>query len=343
MAISKRLRFEILKRDGFACKYCHRDEVIITVDHVIPRTLGGTDHPSNLVASCDDCNAGKTSSLPGGATVEDVNHDLMRWARALKRGDWESRETEAVINAAAHVWQSYWMPEHQANPTPELITDFRRKALELYPEQFGADDLMLAAQTSAEYGIDDLNDALERGQQEESDSDRWEYTRDSLTRTAVAVWADIHKKTYPGDIPQQALDKVAELVGMLFDRGDRPTDILFAAQVAGACDNQHLSTYLRKDPELAGQIADAVHAWTWSWIRRSMSGEREHPGPSMSDRESFEFEVETAVGINIEHDEILRAAVLAGGKFESDISPHIPALTAHFDEMMRAFDQGANV
>lgn len=69
MAISKRLRFEILKRDGFACRYCHRDKVIITVDHVIPRVLGGTDDPSNLVASCDDCNAGKSSTLPGGATV----------------------------------------------------------------------------------------------------------------------------------------------------------------------------------------------------------------------------------------------------------------------------------
>lgn len=72
MAISKRLRFEILKRDGFACKYCHRDKVIITVDHVIPRALGGTDHPSNLVASCDDCNAGKSSTLPGGATVAEA-------------------------------------------------------------------------------------------------------------------------------------------------------------------------------------------------------------------------------------------------------------------------------
>lgn len=346
MAISKRLRFEVLKRDGFACRYCHRDKVIITVDHVVPRTLGGTDDPSNLVASCDDCNAGKTSSLPGGSTVQDVNEDLIRWAVALRhatRGDWQARETEAVVNAAAHVWQSYWMPEHQAYPAPELVADFRRKALELYPEEFGADDLMSAAQASAEHGIDDLQDALRYALQEYSSADHWEYTLESLAPTAAAVWADIHKKIYPGEIPQQYLDKVAGLARMHYERGTKPTDILFAAQAAGACDNQHLGTFLRKAPEEAAQIADAVHVWTWSWIRRSMTGESEHPSPSMSDRETFEFEVETAIELNVEHDEILCGAVFAGDKFESEISPYIPALKAHYDEMMSELGQEAEV
>jgi hypothetical protein len=346
VAISKRLRFEILRRDGFKCRYCHGSEVLLTVDHVVPVTLGGSDHPGNLVASCDDCNAGKTSALPGGQTVDDVNEDLMRWVRALKRaarGDWQAREVEAVVNAATHVWQSYWMPEHQAHPTPELLADFRRKALELYPEEFGADDLMLAAQASAEHGIASLHDALERALQEDLDGDRWEYTLESLTPMAVAVWADIRKSIYPGDATEQRLDKLAELVRKLFERGDEPTDILFAAQAAGACDSEFLATFLRKDPEKAAQIADAVHVWTWSWTRQSMSGEHEHPGPSMSDRESFEFEVGTAIEINVEHDDILRGAALAGGKFEPDISPYIPDLNAHYDEMMSVFEQVAKV
>lgn len=63
MAISKRLRFEILRRDGFKCRYCHGAEVLLTVDHVTPISLGGTDHPSNLVACCDDCNTGKASTI----------------------------------------------------------------------------------------------------------------------------------------------------------------------------------------------------------------------------------------------------------------------------------------
>jgi hypothetical protein len=84
--ISKRLRYEILRRDGHHCRYCGlgSDEVTLTVDHVIPTTLGGTDDPSNLVAACRDCNSGKASSSPDAPIVEDVARDALRWARAMQ-------------------------------------------------------------------------------------------------------------------------------------------------------------------------------------------------------------------------------------------------------------------
>lgn len=87
MAISKRLRFEILRRDNHACRYCGRSapEVKLNVDHVVPAALGGSDEPSNLVASCADCNGGKSSMTPDAGTVEDVASDAMRWARALEQ------------------------------------------------------------------------------------------------------------------------------------------------------------------------------------------------------------------------------------------------------------------
>ncbi len=86
MAISKRLRFEILRRDNHACRYCGgtAPDVTLTVDHVIPVTLGGSDDPANLVAACRDCNAGK-SSVPADATiVADVHEDALKWARAME-------------------------------------------------------------------------------------------------------------------------------------------------------------------------------------------------------------------------------------------------------------------
>lgn len=58
------LRFEILKRDRFTCRYCgtsRRDGAVLQVDHVTPKAAGGTDHPSNLTTSCRDCNAGKAA------------------------------------------------------------------------------------------------------------------------------------------------------------------------------------------------------------------------------------------------------------------------------------------
>src|SRR5690606_41021168 len=61
MAIGKRLRFEVFKRDAFTCQYCGRKapDVILHLDHVMPRVDGGADDLLNLITSCIDCNLGK--------------------------------------------------------------------------------------------------------------------------------------------------------------------------------------------------------------------------------------------------------------------------------------------
>lgn len=86
MAVSKRLRFEILRRDNHACRYCGSSptEAELTVDHVIPVALGGTDAPTNLVAACQACNAGKSATAPDQALVDGVTDDAIRWSRAMQ-------------------------------------------------------------------------------------------------------------------------------------------------------------------------------------------------------------------------------------------------------------------
>lgn len=51
MAVSKRLRYEILRRDNYACRYCGASapDVPLRVDHVTPVALGGTDTADNLI------------------------------------------------------------------------------------------------------------------------------------------------------------------------------------------------------------------------------------------------------------------------------------------------------
>lgn len=75
MAISKRLRFEILRRDDHTCQYCggKAPDVTLHVDHIIPVTLGGTDLPSNLVAACKDCNLGKSSASTDSPLLDGIN------------------------------------------------------------------------------------------------------------------------------------------------------------------------------------------------------------------------------------------------------------------------------
>ncbi len=59
--LSPALRWDVLSRDAFACRYCGRraPDVELVIDHVIPVVEGGTDAPSNLAAACSECNAGK--------------------------------------------------------------------------------------------------------------------------------------------------------------------------------------------------------------------------------------------------------------------------------------------
>jgi len=53
----RNIREKILRRDGHICQYCGQEAD--TVDHVIPRRLGGLDSDDNLVASCKRCNLSK--------------------------------------------------------------------------------------------------------------------------------------------------------------------------------------------------------------------------------------------------------------------------------------------
>lgn len=85
MAVSKRVRFEVLRRDNHQCRYCHSSDNPLTVDHVVPTALGGTDDPGNLVAACKDCNAGKASTSPDEHLVAQVDEDSLRWMRARGR------------------------------------------------------------------------------------------------------------------------------------------------------------------------------------------------------------------------------------------------------------------
>lgn len=59
--ISKKVRFEIFKRDGFSCQYCGSTppKVVLHVDHIIPVARGGCNDDDNLVTSCLGCNLGK--------------------------------------------------------------------------------------------------------------------------------------------------------------------------------------------------------------------------------------------------------------------------------------------
>lgn len=113
MALTKRLRYEILRRDNHTCRYCGESapDVKLTVDHVLPVALGGKDDATNLVAACRDCNAGKSSSHPDQPLIDQVSDDAIRWAQAVVHASQEIEkyigDRTKYINAVRKHWNSY--------------------------------------------------------------------------------------------------------------------------------------------------------------------------------------------------------------------------------------------
>lgn len=59
--IQTRVRFRVLERDNFRCVYCGAtaEQARLVIDHVVSVADGGSNDESNLVAACEECNAGK--------------------------------------------------------------------------------------------------------------------------------------------------------------------------------------------------------------------------------------------------------------------------------------------
>jgi 5-methylcytosine-specific restriction endonuclease McrA len=89
----------VLRRDDHRCAYCPRHAD--TIDHVIPRSKGGTNTWDNVVAACLRCNARKADR-----TLEELG-----WKLDFVPGP--PRGTEAVVLAVGTVadeWMPYLVP-----------------------------------------------------------------------------------------------------------------------------------------------------------------------------------------------------------------------------------------
>jgi HNH endonuclease len=111
VTVSSRVRFEVFRRDDYTCRYCRAADQPLTVDHVLPTVLGGTDDPSNLVTACRDCNAGKGSTAPDSPLVAQVTDDAVRWALAMQKAAAQAlaarEDAQGYVGAFDEHWQSY--------------------------------------------------------------------------------------------------------------------------------------------------------------------------------------------------------------------------------------------
>ncbi len=112
-SISKKLRFEVFKRDAFTCQYCGQKapDVVLNCDHVKPVIDGGENDILNLITSCFGCNSGKGArSLSEQAVLsKQVDQLAELQARREQKEDTTHRVAEhwsATVEARASLTKS---------------------------------------------------------------------------------------------------------------------------------------------------------------------------------------------------------------------------------------------
>lgn len=96
VAITRR---SVFARDGHRCQYCGAPAE--NIDHVIPRSRGGSHSWDNVVASCKRCNTAKEDRL-----LEETAFRLRRIPRIPRSGVW----LLAASGDLREEWQPYVAP-----------------------------------------------------------------------------------------------------------------------------------------------------------------------------------------------------------------------------------------
>jgi len=133
---SKRLRFEIFKRDLFTCQYCGKQppDVVLEIDHIHPVADGGKTEPLNLTTACADCNAGK-SNVPLGLIARRPDADLLylegqQEIAEARRSIAQSEKLQAIRAELATQMGDLWRtitgrnPEYIIKPIQQLLLKY---------------------------------------------------------------------------------------------------------------------------------------------------------------------------------------------------------------------------
>jgi len=110
-------RFNIYARDGNRCQYCGRQfaRVELNLDHVVPRSRGGTSVWENVVCSCHRCNR-----LKGGRTPAEAG---MRLVRQPRRPQWTPFMTETYSLRRYKEWMPFLSAVDAAYWNTELVAE----------------------------------------------------------------------------------------------------------------------------------------------------------------------------------------------------------------------------
>lgn len=265
MAVSKRLRYEILRRDNFACRYCGAaaPDVKLNADHVIPKSLGGSDKPENLVASCADCNAGKTSSMPNAMVVADVDQETFRRAAELKQDErkkpthdpetgmptcWSYRDVELALVEDA--WQSAWSAVTPDGPSLSEWEEFSAQRQLLADRGVHIGVMLAAAAMAGSQKATHLTWGVLSRVGSISPAD----AKFALGCDVVFAWETAWEEAASERPPWGAGTLFSEEVTAAIEAGHESHILLAAAKTAGVRQSFYLPDYLPKIQAAGGEL-----------------------------------------------------------------------------------------
>ncbi len=89
----------VMARDGFRCQYCNKTAE--SIDHVVPRSRGGTHTWDNVVAACHACNRAKKDRL-----LSETSMRLKKRPRVPHELSWIRVAADPVPSQ----WETYLSP-----------------------------------------------------------------------------------------------------------------------------------------------------------------------------------------------------------------------------------------
>ena len=112
-SLSKGLRFDVFRRDGFTCQYCGRrpPDVVLEVDHILPVAEGGTNDILNLTAACQHCNRGKGKKLldrPQRPDADLLWLETQQEIAELRRYQKTKQAKEVLLSSVIETLQGTW-------------------------------------------------------------------------------------------------------------------------------------------------------------------------------------------------------------------------------------------
>jgi hypothetical protein len=173
IGISKKLRFEVFKRDAFTCQYCGKKApfVVLNADHIKPVAQGGAGDILNLITSCFYCNSGKSDREISDSAALDKQHAQMsaleeRRQQLEMMAEWRL-ELENLDEMTAVMAEEAW---YRAIENAATLLDGGKNDIRKWVKQHGLEAVfngISAASTSylqrsdtGKFSIDSINHAF---------------------------------------------------------------------------------------------------------------------------------------------------------------------------------------